>query len=386
MELLNYFDFHKVADFYKSTDSSNLGKSVRFNSQKHPLTNIDNYDLAIIGIVDERNSPNKGSSGAANEIRRKLYKLNSNSKQLKIIDLGNLKNGKKVDDTYFALRYVVSQLLSHKIVPVVIGAGNDMNYPLFLALEDLKKNINIVNIDSRLGVSQKNEKFDANNAFAHILAKHQSTLLNFTNIGCQSYFTNETEILLLDEQLHDVLRLGVAQEDISITEPLLRDADIVSLNIGAVKQSDAPAHFDPSPNGFFSNEACQLSWYAGMSDKVSAFGIFDVNPLFDNNNQTSHLAAQIIWYFIEGFYNRKQEYPVTNIQNHKKYIVYLDEIKRELIFFQSQITMRWWIEVPCKNIGKLKNIYIACTENDYKKASHQEIPDRWWRYFSKLNL
>jgi len=44
-------------------------------------------------------------------------------------------------------------------------------------------------------------------------------------------------------------------------------------------------------------EAAGSFRYAGMSDKLSSFGIYEINPLFDNHDQTSHLAAQMIWYF-----------------------------------------------------------------------------------------
>ena len=39
-------------------------------------------------------------------------------------------------------------------------------------------------------------------------------------------------------------------------------------------------------------EACQILRYAGMSDKLTSVGIYEINPLFDNHDQTSHLAKR----------------------------------------------------------------------------------------------
>jgi hypothetical protein len=57
-----------------------------------------------------------------------------------------------------------------------------------------------------------------------------------------------------------------------------------------------------------------LSRYAGISDKVSIFGIFNHN----NSSQESVLIAQIIWYFIEGFHYRSDPFR----ESRKLYKIY----------------------------------------------------------------
>jgi hypothetical protein len=70
----------------------------------------------------------------------------------------------------------------------------------------------------------------------------------------------------------------------------------------------------------------------GISDKVSIFGIFNHN----NSSQESVLIAQIIWYFIEGFHYRSNEYPFGSRENYIKYIVPMEE--ETLIFHKSDKT------------------------------------------------
>jgi hypothetical protein len=55
---------------------------------------------------------------------------------------------------------------------------------------------------------------------------------------------------------------------------------------------------------------------------------------------------------------------------------------REMIFFQSEISDRWWIELKNENYldNKLKsNTLLSCTHQDYLDACTDILPDRWWK-------
>ena len=155
--------------------------------------------------------------------------------------------------------------------------------------------------------------------------------------------------------------------------------------MSSIKQSDAPGNSTSSPNGFYGEEACQIAKYAGISDKVSSFGLYDLNPKFDRHNQTTHLAAQIIWHFIEGFYQRKKDYPFTDIDNYQKFIVHLVKINHDLIFYKSNKTDRWWLEIHFIKSLVNKKLIVACSYEDYQMACNHEIPDRWWKIYQKIS-
>ncbi|HSH50552.1 MAG TPA: hypothetical protein VK982_02405, partial [Bacteroidales bacterium] len=129
----------------------------------------------------------------------------------------------------------------------------------------------------------------------------------------------------------------------------------------------------------------QLSRYAGLGNRLSAFGIFDYSLLNDINNQTAQLIAQIIWYFISGYGSRIVEYPVNNDKEFKKIIVNLDNFKSELVFYKSKKTQRWWIEVPSFKNKKVKNVIISCTPQDYQMASQGEVPENWLKAYQRIN-
>jgi len=170
-------------------------------------------------------------------------------------------------------------------------------------------------------------------------------------------------------------------------EPMIRNADMLSFDISAVRYSDAPGNVNASPNGFYGEEACQIMRYAGLSDKLSSLGLYEINPVIDNNNITSYLAAQMLWYFIDGFVNRKHIIPQRDKENFIKYLVPIKNNQYEIIFYKYDITNQWWMEIPCSinNVDKYKRHYLVpCSYKDYQIACNDDIPDRLWMMFQKL--
>ena len=58
------------------------------------------------------------------------------------------------------------------------------------------------------------------------------------------------------------------------------------------------------PNGIDGRTICALARYAGISDRISILGCFDLS----NTTIFHKLLAQIIWYFVEGIHCRFDEY------------------------------------------------------------------------------
>jgi hypothetical protein len=199
----------------------------------------------------------------------------------------------------------------------------------------------------------------------------------------RQFLVNKRQFDELEEKSFDVIRLGSLRSNLAVAEPFLRDAHLVSLDISAVKQSEAPGTKYSSPNGLLAEEACQLARYAGLSELVSCFGVFEVNPEYDNHDQTAHLAAQAIWYFIEGFTQRKREIPSQTNTDFKVFMVNHQDMEHALTFYKSQVTGRWWMEVPVIKTGK--QMIVSCSGEEYQQACNHDIPELWWKAFQKLN-
>lgn len=344
--------------------------------------------LIILGVNDDRNSDNKGSSKAPDEIRKSLYKLYSPKFGFTISDLGNINAGHSLNDTFFALSSAIKEIVKKNITVIVLGGTQNLTYACYKAFESLEQVINITAVDNRFDIGTDQVNCNSNSYLSHIILHQPSFLFNYSNIGYQSYFVSQQEIDLMDKLYFDAHRLGVCQTNLEEVEPIIRNADIVSFDISAVRKSDAPGSKTTTPNGFYGEEFCQLSRYAGFSDKTSVVGFFETNPEVDNREQTSFLTAEAIWYFIEGFSNRKQELPVSGSEEYTKYRVAINESNQhEIIFFKSQKSARWWMSVPFPPDKKLKferHHLVPCSYEDYKTATNNEIPDRWWQTYQKL--
>lgn len=386
MNLNEYFDPIDISDVSRDyiNPKYQLFKSVSFYFADNKIKDIENYDIAIFGVVDNDKSELNNSVNGLSKIREYLYSLTAFEKTPRIYDLGNLKCGKTQNDNIVGLRDVIIELISLDVVPIIIGSSENIIYPNYLAYKKLDKKINLVSIDSTISIVE-NRDISYKSPLWKIIIEENEALFSFTNIGYQSHFVNNKIIKYLSDNLHSFYRLGYIRSKINEVEPIFRDADSIGLNISSIRQSEAFGQINPSPNGYYGEEICQLARYAGLSSKLTSFGIYDYLNSIDLNNQTASLIAQIIWYFINGYANRKVEYPLEKSTNYKKFIVNLDTFEYEIIFYKSEKTDRWWTEVPSFKTNKIKNLLVSCTFDDYQKASNGEVPDRWLKTFQKIN-
>lgn len=360
--------------------------SVFKEGEKFP--SLADVDIAILGVSDDRNSlNNEGCSQAAAAVRKYLYRLFPGNYAVRVADLGDIRQGHSVDDTYFALTTVVQTLLKQDIVPLIIGGGQDLTYAAYKAYKELNHIINLAAVDNLFDLGETEGSLNSQSYLSHIILHKPNYLFNFTNIGYQTYLVDQGAIDLMKDLFFDISRLGVAQSNIFEMEPLLRNADMLSFDISAIRQSDAPANANATPNGFYGEEACQMVRFAGLSDKLSCIGFYEMNPSFDRNGQTAHLLAQMIWHFIDGYYHRQKDHPSKDIDNFIRYNVQLSNQDDGIIFYRSKKTDRWWMEVKCTESIKEKyrhHYLVPCTYSDYQTACENEMPDRWWQAYQKL--
>ncbi len=383
-----------LKDYFTPFDHQNFEYPKIFNKEELMFSKVsflseisDNifsgdYNLAIIGVEEDRNSDNKGTAKAPDVVRNELYKLYAPS-ELKIVDFGNLKKGKNVKDTYSALTEIVYECLRKEIAVIIIGGSKDLTVPVTTAYKKGKKHFNLCVIDSLFNLGDDSELITSDGYLSNIISKNKK-LFNFTNIGYQTYYNSNEEIELIKSE-YEAVRLGIARTDLFGNEPYIRDADFVSFNAGSLKMTDMPGFVNAPVHGFYGEEACQLAKYAGLSDKVSVFGIFDFNPDYDVRNQSAALYAQVIWHFIESFYKRKNETDTVILKNYKQYQVKVTGLPDDMIFYQSMKTNRWWVEIPYHIKDKEKKYLLSCIKDDYLKAGKNEIPERWWKFYKKLN-
>jgi arginase family enzyme len=386
----------EIFKFDAEVDKARIANIIR---QYNKLTIIDqeegletkelkDFDFALIGVPEDRRSlKNKGAKKAPDKVREYFYALFSHWKNLHIVDMGNLKTGNTLEDTYFALKEVITHLLENNVLPIIIGGTQDLTYANYLAYQPFNKIINITSVDSVFDLGHHRDNLNTHSWLSKIILHQPNFLFNFTNVGYQSYLVNKESVQLMKDLFFDAVRLGEVRANLEEAEPMVRNADILSFDISAIRQADAPGCFYSGPNGFTGEEACAITRYAGLSDKLTSIGFYGLNPQYDNRGQTAHLVAQMIWYFIDGYQNRIKDLPYLYSDDYIKFTVTNDSAEEDLVFLKSKKTGRWWMVLKPSNLENntyRPHQFIPCTYSDYQLALKNEIPDRWWKAQQKM--
>jgi formiminoglutamase len=336
---------------------------------ENELPDITDTDIILVGVNENRGAGIfQASESAADAIRKELYQLHFWHKDVSIADMGNIKTGATINDSYAAVKTVLAELFRLNKTVVILGGSHDITLAQYFAYKEINKIVEATCIDASINLRGESPE-RSENFLMEMLTSEPNLIKHYNHIGFQSYFVHPRMLETMDKLRFDCYRLGVAKESMEEMEPVIRNTHLLSFDISAIKNSDVPASAQ-SPNGFTGEEACMLTRYAGMSNNISSFGIYGYLPQQDVHNLTAKQIAQMLWYFIDGKSRSKQEAAIEERTSFNEYHCTLTET--DTVFLQSKKTGRWWLQLPNKK-------FIACSYKDYVNASQNEIPERWLR-------
>ena len=377
--------------FYFSSIESNtvdfsedqIGGFIKSNKGHFPELEPD--AVALIYVPEYRGNASNEEIKGSSDFRGSFYQLYKGKKWTKnIYDLGDIKPGKEIKDTYFALSKVVEELVKIKVVPIIIGGSQDLILGIYEAYERLEQLVNICSVDYALDLGELEKEADSESYLTPLMLKRPCYLFNHANIGLQIPYARAKDVKLFEQLFFDVCRLGEFNSDFRVAEPHLRNADLINIDFKAIKASEVFSH-EANPNGFYSEQICQIARYAGISDKVNCLGIFNYTEI---NKISDHLIADMIWYFSDGYFSRWGDFPMGSKSDYKKFTVVLEEGNYTIVFFKSHKSGRWWMEVPYPpRDGKKyeRHHLVPCNKFDYDRAMNNEMPDLWWKTYQKLS-
>lgn len=384
---LDLFEPVNAPDFSNAEGVARIADRIeahRFDSR--PM--LEGARVALFGVNDGRRSgDNEGCAGAPDAIRHWLYQLVPPAAWQPTVDLGDIRAGATEDDTYAAVQSVVAELVQMGIVPIVLGGGHDLTIPMYRALDSVGRPMNLVTVDPRLDFGGDPSLVSARNHMNSVVMHEPNYLFDYTNVGHQGYLTDPDTLELLERLQFEAIRLGTLLQNIQHIEPIVRNADLVTLDVAAIRASDHPASTHVGPNGMTAEHFCQVSRYIGMSDRLLATGFFEHNPDLDDRGRGAHLVAQGVWHVMDGIFNQKGDHPKCTTEDYLKYVVDLPKESHEIAFYKSPKSDRWWMDVPVPNQDKsnlLPSLLVPCTYEEYVEASEGSLPDRWWRTYQKL--
>ena len=353
-----------IVNYIDGLPLSSIGKKLLINDESLDLSKID---IALIGLNEYRGSSSSNSNHfISNSFRKEFYSLYSGDWKVNLVDLGDIINGNKLSDTHYAIQYISEILKNNNVIPFFIGGSQDLTFPIYKSYCGKGNEINLSCIDNKFDFGQIKNEFNDLSFMSKIILDEKNELNHYSNIGFQTFLNAQEEIDLIEKMHFESYRLGKVDRKIDIIEPCLRNANIVSVDFKSIKASELNfAH--NFPNGFQSSQICTISRYAGISNRVSSIGVFDVF-----NNEISYaLLSQLVWYFIEGFCLRIDEDPYSKDFKGNSYYVSIGD--EQLKFYNSDLSQKWWFELD--NNSK-NNTLIPCNNEDYIDACNQIISER----------
>ena len=135
--------------------------------------------------------------------------------------------------------------------------------------------VNLVNIDSKFDLGDADKAITSESYVGKIVVDQPYNLFNYSALGYQTYFNSQEEIELMERLFFEAYRLGEVTADIASMEPVFRNANLVGMDLNAIDSGSMNSAYFNSPNGFNGREICALARYAGISDKVSSFGVYE---------------------------------------------------------------------------------------------------------------
>ncbi len=358
-----------------------IGKSIKIHFDNIDDLEITKGSIVVFSVAETRNVT--GSQNANFDlVREEFYKLYRGNWSADFVDLGLLQPGATFNDTYFAVTSLIAHIHQQGGIALVLGGGQDLVYANYRAYPQEGDMVNIVNIDAKFDLGNIEAPISNHSYIGKIVIDKPYNLFNYTNLGFQSYFVAPEELDVMERMFFDAHRLGVVANDVSLMEAIIRDADIVSVDMNVVEA----ALYGTSPNGFTGKEICALCRYAGISDRLTSFGIYEFDTKMCAPSSTK-LVAQMMWYFIEGVNARWNELGgVEDLDVIQYQVPVQDEI---LVFYKSQLTGRWWLDLSTfeKEDNKLVHgTLLPCTSQDYNDACNQKIPERWYKARMKYEI
>jgi formiminoglutamase len=320
-------------------------------------------DIIIVGC--DRNADN---------IRKHLYSSYFWHNGVTIADAGNIQRGATPADTRAALLTVLQDIHEAGKIALVLGGPHQFTLQQYDVFKRAQQMVNVSVADMLIDLDEAEETTDSS-FLMDMLTGTPNFVTHYSHIGFQSYYAHPHMLQTLDKLRFDFFRLGKVKEHIEDMEPVLRNTNLFSFDINAIRYSDAPCNINGSPNGFTGEEACQLTRFAGMSTALTSLGIYGYDSANDVHDMAARQIAQMIWYFVDGYLVRRTEAHLTDKDEFTVFNVTFTD--NDTTFIKSKRTNRWWMRLP-------DNTFVPCSYNDYLTASSDSIPERWLREQERL--
>ena len=369
LHILDYLDPVNTREISNDDEykDGQVGKLIEVYEEEFP--DLLQADLILIGCREERGARRtRNLQSGPDMIRRQFYQLYHWHSDIRLADVGNIKPGSTLADTYAALRSVMNELVNLGKTVIILGGSHDLTLAQYQSYVNRKKLIEVACVDALVDINIESS-LKSENFLMEMLTDEPNFIHHYNHIGFQSYYVHPRMLETMDKLRFDCFRVGKVREFIDEMEPVLRNSNMLSFDICAIAHAYAPSN-QLSTNGLSGEDACAIMRFAGLSPNINSIGIYGYIPENDINDLTAKQIAQMLWYVMDGRNKGLREASLSDKEYFVEYHTAFAEV--ETTFLQSKKTNRWWMQLPDQK-------YIACSYQDYLQASSNEVPERWLR-------
>ena len=267
----------------------------------------DFLGLGLLGLADDEgvllNSGRPGARQGPDAFRQALSRYGAADSvalagfDVPIVDVGNIRPGASLPQTHDRISEVVTEMLQAGLMPIGIGGGHDLTFPVVRSVIDTlvkprQKTMDGVYFDAHLDVR---EEMGSGMPFRR--------LIEHGGIGALHLFGVDP---LSNSAAH--LRWFQAQggrlADWPAHEWPESPVQFVSICLDVVDMAQAPGVSAPAPVGWPAARLAEYAEAAGRNPAVCCFDIMELCPPNDENGRTARLAAHLFLRFLAGLNRR----------------------------------------------------------------------------------
>jgi formiminoglutamase len=274
-------------------------------------------EAVILGFPSDegvrRNGGRVGAAEGPTAIRRVLYRMAPDPRfdPLEDLvshtsDLGDLQTAGDVEQDQQNLGEALAPYLERGAFAIVLGGGHETSYGHFLGYVRAHRQVEILNWDAHADVRELSPgQAHSGSPFRQAMEDPSHACRRYSVAGLQAHSVARAHLKFVAGQGRTLWADQLSTETVDELYLGLTTPALVSFDLDAVHQSDAPGVSAPNPNGLRSELWLYAAYAAGRAPAVASADVVELNPRVDRDGQTARLAALTVWWLLRGRAERR---------------------------------------------------------------------------------
>src|ERR1017187_2507692 len=154
LHILDYLDPVNTREISNDEEykDGQVGKLIKVYEEEFP--DLLQADLILVGCREERGvRRSRPLLNGPDMIRRQFYQLYHWHTDIRLVDVGNIKPGSTLADTYAALRSVMNELINLGKTVIILGGSHDLTLAQYQSYVNRKKLIEVTCVDALVDIN-----------------------------------------------------------------------------------------------------------------------------------------------------------------------------------------------------------------------------------------